>query len=160
MVSALKVSTGQPAWASASESAPRRSVPASLTAVKLTSPPFSAVTRRSLRPGTAAAAASTASRLPCAVAEMVPLAARRPASSSGVPCAMSLPCAMMSTRSQMACTSLRIWLDRMTVCVLPRSWMRARISIICAGSRPTVGSSRMMTLGAPSSAAAMPTRWR
>ena len=42
--------------------------------------------------------------------------------------------------------------------VLPRSRMRERISIICAGSRPTVGSSRMMIFGVPSSAAAIPTR--
>ena len=38
------------------------------------------------------------------------------------------------------------------------SLISARISMICMGSRPTVGSSRTMTLGLPSSACAIPTR--
>ena len=131
-----------------------------LVAVKLTSSPFSAVTRRSVRPSTLAAAARICSLVPSAVAAIMPRAASWAASSSGVPWAATLPCAIISTRSQIVCTSLRIWLERMTVWVSPRSWMRLRISIIWAGSRPTVGSSRMITLGLPSSAAAMPTRWR
>ena len=46
----------------------------------------------------------------------------------------------------------------MTVWALPSSRMSLRISITCAGSRPTVGSSRMMIFGLPSRACAMPTR--
>lgn len=49
---------------------------------------------------------------------------------------------------------------RVTVCVLPSSLMKSRISMIWIGSRPTVGSSRMMTCGFPKSACAMPTRCR
>ena len=87
-----------------------------LTAVKLTSPPFSSVTRRSVRPGTLPAAATTASRLPCAVAVIVPLAVSWAASSSGVlvrlsscvlrlptPCSAAMEPPSARTRS---CTSL------------------------------------------------------
>ena len=42
----------------------------------------------------------------------------------------------------------------------PRAAMSARISSICMGSRPTVGSSSMTVSGSPRSAWAMPTRWR
>ncbi len=115
MLSAERDNTGQPAFARASDSSPRRSLPPSQTAVKLTLPPFSAVMCRSVRPSTCSAAARISSRLPFAVADKVPRAASWPASSSGVPCAASFPAEMMSTRSQTVCTSLRIWLDRMTV---------------------------------------------
>ena len=36
----------------------------------------------------------------------------------------------------------------------------SRISTVCTGSSPTVGSSRTSTAGSPSSACARPTRWR
>ena len=54
---------GSPPWPAPARAHRAGQCPPSLTAVKLTSPPFSAVTRRSVRPGTVAAAASTASRL-------------------------------------------------------------------------------------------------
>ena len=62
----------------------------------------------------------------------------------GVSKATRLPCAMISTLSQMACTSLRMCELKMTVWVCPSSWIRSRISMICKGSRPTVGSSKIM----------------
>ena len=57
-------------------------------------------------------------------------------------------------------TSDRMWELRMTVCFLPRPRIISRISMICLGSRPTVGSSRMITWGFPKMAWAMPTRCR
>ena len=81
-------------------------------------------------------------------------------SSAGEPLAMSLPWLMMSTWSQTSCTSERMWELRMTVWSPDRLRIRSRISMICLGSRPTVGSSRMMTSGKPSRAWARPTRCR
>ena len=48
--------------------------------------------------------------------------------------------------------SLKLYLGsfamtRITPCSSPNSRIRLRISCICRGSRPTVGSSRMMTFG-------------
>ena len=77
---------------------------------------------------------------------------------SGVSLATSFPLEMIMIESHTACTSLRIWLDKTSVCSLPSSRISSRISMICAGSRPTVGSSRMITSGFPSSACAIPTR--
>ena len=85
---------------------------------------------------------------------------RRFSRASGRSKAASLPLAMMSTWSQMVCTSERMWELKITVCCLPSSRISSRNSMIWMGSRPTVGSSRMMALGLPSRAWAMPTRWR
>ena len=79
---------------------------------------------------------------------------------SGVSQATRRPLEMMSIVWHTAWNSERMWLLSMTVCSRPRSFMRSRISIICLGSRPTVGSSRMTIFGSPSRAWAMPTRWR
>jgi hypothetical protein len=54
---------------------------------------------------------------------------------------------MMRMRLQVACTSGRMWVDRMTVFSLPISLMSDRISTIWFGSRPLVGSSRMRMSG-------------
>src|SRR5699024_5827355 len=53
------------------------------------------------------------------------------------PLAASCPWDRISTRVQTACTSLRMWLDRITVWLLPSCRIRRRISITWAGSRPT-----------------------
>ena len=79
---------------------------------------------------------------------------------SGVSQATRWPLEMMRMVWHTAWTSERMWLLRMTVCFWPRDWIRERISMICLGSRPTVGSSRITTSGSPSRAWAMPTRWR
>ncbi len=77
-----------------------------------------------------------------------------------VPCATIRPRLMMMTPSQTMETSGRIWVERITVCCPASERISARISAICLGSRPIVGSSRMSTSGSPSSAWANPTRWR
>ena len=63
-------------------------------------------------------------------------------------------------REQRSATSSTMWVDRMTMTFSPisasRLWKRLRSS----GSRPAVGSSTMMSRGLPSSACAMPKRWR
>ena len=59
-----------------------------------------------------------------------------------------------------ALTSERIWELRITVCFCFRPLIRSRISMICFGSSPTVGSSRMITSGYPRIACARPTLWR
>ena len=67
---------------------------------------------------------------------------------------------MITTPSQTIETSGRMWVDRITVWAPARDLMSWRISTICLGSRPIVGSSRMSTSGSPMSAWASPTRWR
>src|SRR6185312_3933499 len=82
------------------------------------------------------------------------------ARSSGVPSATSLPSEMMMMREQVACTSPRMWVEKMTVFSCPIDLMTVRISAIWLGSRPEVGSSRMSTSGSCTIACARPTRWR
>jgi hypothetical protein len=48
---------------------------------------------------------------------------------------------MITTREQVALTSGRMWVLRMTVCSPPRLLIRFRVSMIWRGSRPTVGQS-------------------
>src|SRR5215471_2049175 len=81
-------------------------------------------------------------------------------SSVSVPCATMRPRLMMITPSHTIDTSGRMCVDRMTVCWPASERMSARISAICFGSRPMVGSSRISTSGSPRSAWASPTRWR
>jgi len=70
------------------------------------------------------------------------------------------PALMMITRWQIASTSARMCVDSKMVRLSPSSLMRASVSRICTGSRPTVGSSRMRILGSWIMASASPTRWR
>ena len=74
--------------------------------------------------------------------------------------ATSLPLLMMTTRSQLCSTSDRMWVLRMMVCSPARLWIRSRVSMICLGSRPAVGSSRIRTSGLWMMACARPTRCR
>ena len=68
------------------------------------------------------------------------------------------PRLMMSTRSHTAAISGRMCELRMTVCSRPRLRMSDRVSMICWGSRPMVGSSRISTGGFATMACATPTR--
>ena len=61
--------------------------------------------------------------------------------------ATSLPLLMMSTCSQVCSTSGRMWVLRMMVWSPARLLIRSRVSLICLGSRPAVGSSRISTSG-------------
>ncbi len=81
-------------------------------------------------------------------------------SSDSVPWATMRPRWMMITPSHTMDTSGRMWVDRITVCWPARERIRARISVICFGSSPMVGSSRISTSGSPRRAWASPTRWR
>ena len=63
-------------------------------------------------------------------------------------------------RSQVASTSDRMWVESKTVLFCASRLMSSRISTICAGSRPVVGSSRIRTSGSWMIAWASPTRWR
>ena len=67
---------------------------------------------------------------------------------------------MTSRRSQVWLISERMWLESRIVCSPRRPRMVARISTICTGSRPLVGSSRMSSFGLCTSACATPTRCR
>ena len=91
---------------------------------------------------------------------MTPGAESRASSCSGSPYATSLPWEMIRMRLHIVCTSERMCELISTVRLSPSEAMSSRISTICSGSRPTVGSSRMTVSGLPSSAWAMPTRWR
>ncbi len=70
------------------------------------------------------------------------------------------PLLMMITPSHTMETSGRMCVDRITVCWPASDLMRDRISAICLGSSPIVGSSRMSTSGSLTMAWASPTRWR
>ncbi|MCA9693697.1 MAG: type I polyketide synthase, partial [Myxococcales bacterium] len=74
--------------------------------------------------------------------------------------ATTRPCERMTTRSQSASTSARMCDEKISVWAPPSPRSIARISCTWLGSRPTVGSSRTTSGGAPSSASAMPTRCR
>src|SRR6266481_739149 len=74
--------------------------------------------------------------------------------------ATTLPCEMIRTRWQVATTSGRMWVERMMVCLPASDLISSRTSMIWAGSRPIVGSSRISTSGSLSSAWASPTRCR
>src|ERR1035437_6416214 len=74
--------------------------------------------------------------------------------------ATSLPRSMMMTCSQECSTSERMWVLRMMVCSPASDLSSSRISMICLGSRPEVGSSRIRTGGLWMMAWARPTRWR
>ena len=66
---------------------------------------------------------------------------------AGVSSATIRPRSIMTTRSQIAVASERIWVLRIRVCEPAKPRMTSRISIICLGSRPAVGSSRIKTGG-------------
>src|ERR1039457_1454373 len=74
--------------------------------------------------------------------------------------ATSLPRSMMMTCSQECSTSERMWVLRMMVCSPASDFSSSRISMICLGSSPEVGSSRISTGGLWIMAWARPTRWR
>src|SRR5215468_8688652 len=74
--------------------------------------------------------------------------------------ATSFPLLMMITCSQVCSTSGRMCVLRMMVCSPARSLIKSRVSLICLGSSPAVGSSRMRTSGLWMMAWASPTRWR
>ena len=82
----------------------------------------------------------------------------RAASASIVSSAAILPSLMISTRLQVMVTSARMWVERITVCSPAKLLMSCRISRICDGSSPTVGSSRINTSGSCRMAWASPTR--
>ena len=76
-----------------------------------------------------------------------------------VSCATMEPCAIIMTRSQMASTSERMCVDNKTVrSPLDNRLMRLRNSILCSGSSPLVGSSRINSLGSWMRACARPKR--
>ena len=64
----------------------------------------------------------------------------------------------MITLEQACWTSGRIWLEKITVCSLRRLRISSRISTVCFGSRPAVGSSKTRISGAPHRAWAIPAR--
>src|SRR5215510_1166549 len=76
------------------------------------------------------------------------------------PWATTEPLLMMMTPLHTIETSGRMCVDKITVCCPARDLMRDRISVICLGSSPIVGSSRTRTSGSLTSACARPTRCR
>src|SRR6266853_413197 len=81
-------------------------------------------------------------------------------SSDSVPWATMRPWLMMTMPSHTIDTSGRMCVERITVCWPASERISARISAICRGSSPMVGSSRISTSGSPSRAWASPTRCR
>src|SRR5438874_8330049 len=78
----------------------------------------------------------------------------------GVSTATMRPLLMMTTRSHVCDTSGRMCVLRIIVCVPASSLMSCRVSMICFGSSPAVGSSRISTSGLCRIDCARPTRWR
>ena len=120
----------------------------------------SALTVMPATPGSASTRARARWASVSAVMVISPGAASRSSSFSGVSKATSFPWAMMRILLHMVCTSERMWELISTVRLLPREAISDRISRICRGSSPTVGSSRITISGVPSRAWAMPTRCR
>ena len=75
----------------------------------------------------------------------------------GVSSATNLPLFIIITLSQTALISLNICELKITVFSFPSSLITFLISIICLGSRPTVGSSSIRISGSPIKAPASPT---
>ena len=73
--------------------------------------------------------------------------------------ATTCPWLITTILSQIAETSERICEEKITVCFFPKPLIKLLNSLICEGSRPTVGSSRISTGGLPSNAWASPTLW-
>ena len=137
----------------------RRSSPLWQSISKLVSVPrwSTGVTRDT--PGTPPSAAATS--MPAGAStctKIVWLPWMRSVSASGVSIATTLPLLMMTTRSQVCETSGRMCVLRMIVCEPASPLMRSRVSMICFGSRPAVGSSRIRTSGLCRIAWASPTR--
>ena len=99
----------------------------------------------------AASASSTVIRIRSVVPRRVP----------GGPSATRRPRAITPTRSHIASTSARRWLE-MKIVVPPSASRRrsSRISRIPDGSSPFVGSSSVSSSGSPTKASAIPSRWR
>src|SRR6266542_1697433 len=151
-----------PTWRSSRSSHPR--LVTSLTSAPLTSRPRADSTTKAAlpsrdckgstasTPGTARSASATS---PCAArtrSSMRAVGKTWATSSDSVPRATIRPRLMMMTPSQTMETSGRMWVERITVCWPASERISARISAICFGSRPIVGSSRIRTSGSPSSA--------
>src|SRR4029077_8578570 len=110
-------------------------------------------------PSTAVTAAAPSMRSSCRRAASTGVTrttiADSPRNSCTVPCATSLPLRMIATRSLICWTSLSKWLESMTVRLpLPSRRIRERISTTPWGSRPLVGSSRIISSGSLINAAA------
>ena len=73
---------------------------------------------------------------------------------AGVSTATIFPLLIIITFSQIWLTSDRICELNITVCFLPNLFINCLISVICFGSSPTVGSSKITILGSPTSAPA------
>ena len=111
-------------------------------------------------PGTAASAAATSSPGAWTCRNIVSLPRSRAVRLSGVSTATTLPLLMMTTRWQVCETSGRMWVLNTTVWLPPSSLISCRVSMICFGSRPAVGSSSTSTSGLWMRAWASPTRCR
>src|SRR5260370_22408444 len=105
-----------------------------------------------LRPASTSSSSSSASASgwprSCAIALRKTSSSDVPAGSlSRLSSSTTWPSLMITTLSQICDTSGRIWVDSTMVRVPPRSRISARISRICRGSSPIVGSSRINTGG-------------
>ena len=77
---------------------------------------------------------------------------------SGLSLTIILPSLIMIISLHTALTSCMIWELNKIVCFSLKSRIKSRISKICFGSSPTVGSSKIRISGSPTIAPAIPTR--
>ena len=119
-------------------------------------PPSASLMLFMTAPGTDESIPAASSRVHSASSSTEAAPANSRSRFSGVSHAASRPFEIISIVPHTACTSERMWLDSTTVCVFPNSFISSRISTICFGSSPAVGSSRMIISGLPSMACAMP----
>ena len=153
-------SSPQPRPTIVAASSRRMSRPRSLSTSTSTSPsrPVAAVTRVTPAAPRALSARRRPARRPADTSS--PSRAAAPSGCPGVSTATTRPLLMMTTRWQVCETSGRMCVLRTIVCEPPRSRMSWRVSMICFGSRPAVGSSRISTSGLWMMACASPTRCR
>src|SRR6266436_2782259 len=139
---------------------PRTSRPCSDSTTKPTEPSREARGSTATTPGTARRAPPTSPDAFVTRTSMREVGNTCCTSSDSVPWATMRPWLMMMMPSHTIDTSGRMCVERITVCWPASERISARISAICRGSSPMVGSSRISTSGSPSRAWARPTRCR
>ena len=151
-------SSPQPRATTAAASSRRTSTPFSASTSKLAAGPLTSARVTRVTPLTFCSVPITSSAGPSHCTTTVAAPCIREVRLSGESTATTLPLLMMTTRWQVCATSGRMWVLSTMVCVPASSRISCRVSMICLGSRPAVGSSSTRTSGLWMMACARPTR--
>src|SRR5947209_8697286 len=147
-------------WAASAKISPRTSRPRADSTTNLLTPSVTPRPSTATTPGIARIPSCTAAGGPTISTSTRVVGKNWSTSVSMGPCATIDPWLMITTPLHTMETSGRMCVERITVCRPASDLMSERISVICFGSRPRVGSSRIRTSGSPMIAVASPTRCR